>query len=314
METYDAWKDARIAVNRPHTFAGNPLDRAEYQRRDADWLAARERDLVSQYLPLRQLDVLLEGEDPARLAWISGDAAASLDGPRFLLGLRNGMAHFAVDVSQGNEDLTEGGERRYVDVRTAGTLVSAEDAGIAAQARAQVDWHARHGFCSVCGEPTEAVRGGQQRTCGSCGADHFPRTDPVIIVVVTDGERCLLGQSHGRLSQMRMFSALAGFMDQGETIEEAVRREVLEEAGIQVGEVRYHSSQPWPFPSSLMIGCHADALTTDLRPDDVEMLSVQWFERETVKRALAGEDAELRVPASFAIAHHLIRAWAEGTA
>ncbi len=301
-------------MNRPHTFAGNPLDRAEYQRRDAQWLEAREQDPTSRLLPLRKLDVLLEGEDPARLAWVRGDAAVGLDGPRFLLGLRGGVAHFAVDVSEDSEDLTEGDGRRFVDVRTAGTLLSAEDAGIAAQARAQVDWHARHGFCSVCGQPTEALRGGQQRTCRSCGADHFPRTDPVIIVVVTDGDRCLLGQSHGRLSQVRMFSALAGFMDQGETIEEAVRREVLEEAGIQVGAVRYHSSQPWPFPSSLMIGCHADALTTDLRPDDVEMLSVQWFERETVQRALAGEDAELRVPASFAIAHHLIRAWAEGRA
>jgi len=301
-------------VNRPHTFAGNPLDRAEYQRRDAQWLEAREQDPTSRLLPLRKLDVLLEGEDPARLAWVRGDAAVGLDGPRFLLGLRGGVAHFAVDVSEDSEDLTEGDGRRFVDVRTAGTLLSAEDAGIAAQARAQVDWHARHGFCSVCGQPTEALRGGQQRTRRSRGADHFPRTDPVSIVVVADGDRCLLGQSHGRLSQVRMFSALAGFMDQGETIEEAVRREVLEEAGIQVGAVRYHSSQPWPFPSSLMIGCHADALTTDLRPDDVEMLSVQWFERETVQRALAGEDAELRVPASFAIAHHLIRAWAEGRA
>ncbi len=301
-------------MNRPHTFAGNPLDRAEYQRRDADWLAAREQDAASRFLPLRQLDVLLEGEEPARLTWVSGDEAEGLVGPRFLLGLRDGLAHFAVDVSDTEDDLTLVGERRYVEVRTAATLLSAEDAGITAQARAQVDWHARHGYCSVCGQPTEAVRGGQQRTCVSCGADHFPRTDPVIIVVVTDGERCLLGQSHGRLSQMRMFSALAGFMDQGESIEEAVRREVLEEAGVRVGEVRYHSSQPWPFPSSLMIGCHADALTTDLRPDKVEMLSVQWFQRATVRRALAGEDAELRVPASFAIAHHLIRAWAEGSA
>ena len=301
-------------MNRPHTFAGNPLDRAEYQRRDAAWLAARERDPESRFLPLRQLDVLLEGEDPARLAWMSGDAAAGLERPRFLLGLRDGAAHFALDVSDVEDDLTSGAERRFVDVRTAATLLSAEDAGISAQARAQVDWHARHGYCSVCGEPTEAVRGGQQRTCVSCGADHFPRTDPVVIVVVTDGDRCLLGQSHGRLSQMRMFSALAGFMDQAESIEEAVRREVLEEAGVRVGAVRYHSSQPWPFPSSLMIGCHADALTTDLRPDDVEMLSVQWFERATVQRALAGEDGDLRVPASFAIAHHLIRAWAEGSA
>ena len=301
-------------MNRPHTFAGNPLDRAEYQRRDPEWLAARERDPSSRFLPLRNLDVLLEGKQPARLAWVSGHAAAGLAGPRFLLGLRDGLAHFALDVSDTEDDLMLGDQRRFVDVRTAATLLSAEDAGISAQARAQVDWHARHGFCSVCGHPTEALRGGQQRTCGSCGADHFPRTDPVVIVVVTDGERCLLGQSHGRLSQMRMFSALAGFMDQGETIEEAVRREVLEEAGVRVGAVRYHSSQPWPFPSSLMIGCHADALTTDLRPDKVEMLSVQWFDRATVRRALAGEDADLRVPASFAIAHHLIRAWAEGSA
>ena len=301
-------------MNRPHTFAGNPLDRAEHQRRDASWLAARERNPASRFLPLRDLDVLLEGEDPARLAWVSGDAAIGLEGPRFLLGLRDETTHFAIDVSDDEGDLAAGDERRFVDVRTAATLLSAEDAGIAAQARAQVDWHARHGFCSVCGSPTEAARGGQQRNCGSCRAAHFPRTDPVVIVVVTDGDRCLLGQSHGRLSQMRMFSALAGFMDQAESIEEAVRREVAEEAGIRVGDVRYHSSQPWPFPSSLMIGCHADALTTDLRPDKVEMLSVQWFDRATVQRALAGEDAELRVPASFAIAHHLIRAWAEDCA
>ena len=117
--------------------------------------------------------MLLEGEDPARLAWVSGDTAAGLEGPRFLLGLRDGAAHFAVDVSEDNEDLAEGDERRFVDVRTAGTLLSAEDAGIAAQARAQVDWHARHGFCSVCGQPTEALRGGQQRTCGSCGRITF---------------------------------------------------------------------------------------------------------------------------------------------
>ena len=301
-------------MNRPHTFAGNPLDRAEHQRRDASWVEARESDPDTRFLPLRKLDVLLEGEDPARLAWVSGDAAIGLEGPRFLLGLQDEITHFAIDVSDDEEDLAAGDERRFVDVRTAATLLSAEDAGISAQARAQVDWHARHGFCSVCGSPTEAVRGGQQRNCGSCSAAHFPRTDPVVIVVVTDGDRCLLGQSHGRLSQMRMFSALAGFMDQAESIEEAVRREVLEEAGVRVGAVRYHSSQPWPFPSSLMIGCHADALTTDLRPDDVEMLSVQWFERATVRRALAGEHAELRVPASFAIAHHLIRAWAEGSA
>ena len=130
-------------------------------------------------------------------------------------------------------------------------------------------------------------------------------------MVITDGERCLLGQSRGRLARSGRYSALAGFIDQAECIEEAVRREVNEEAGIEVGEVRYHSSQPWPFPSSLMIGCHGKALTTDIAKDDEEMTDVQWFTREDVVSALAGGNPNLRVPDPVAIAHHLIRAWAE---
>ena len=289
------------------------MDRAEHQRRDPAWIARRERDPASVFLPLRRLEVLVHETAATRLAWRTGRwlAEMQVDGPRYLLGLEDGVAHFAVDVSDHPGDLTEGGARRFIELRGAAVLLPAAEAGIAAQARANVDWHARHQFCSQCGHATEALRGGQQRHCGHCGAEHFPRTDPVVIVVVADGDRCLLGQSRGRLASQRMFSALAGFMDQGESIEEAVRREVAEEAGIQVGAVRYHSSQPWPFPSSLMIGCHADALTVDLRPDDVEMQDVRWFDRATVLRALAGADPELRVPGEFAIAHHLIRAWAE---
>ena len=183
-----------------------------------------------------------------------------------------------MDVSDHPEELDQDREQRFTELRDAAVLLPASEAGIAAQARANVDWHARHRYCGACGHPTVPQRGGQSRKCENCGAEHFPRTDPVVIVVVADGDRCLLGQSHGRLSSRRMFSALAGFMDQGESIEEAVRREVAEEAGVQVGAVRYHSSQPWPFPSSLMIGCHADALTTDLRPDDIEMKEVRWFD------------------------------------
>ena len=288
-------------MTRPHTFSGNRLDRAERERRDPDWIAQREQDPASLFLPLRRLEVLVRDAAATRLAWLSGRRLAQMqvDGPRYLLGLGDGLAHFAVDVSDHPGDLTEGGAQRFIELREAAVLLPAAEAGIAAQARANVDWHARHQFCGQCGQPTESLRGGQQRHCGHCGAEHFPRTDPVVIVVVADGERCLLGQSRGRLASQRMFSALAGFMDQGESIEEAVRREVAEEAGIQVGAVRYHSSQPWPFPSSLMIGCHADALTVELRPDDVDAGRAL---ARAVLNALAGTDPELRVPGAFAIA------------
>ena len=301
-------------THHPHTFSGNRLDRAERERRDPAWIERRERDPASVFLPLRRLDVLVRETTATRLDWRTGRwlAERRVDGPRYLLGLSRGVAHFAVDVSDHPDDLDQDREQRFAELREAAAVLPATEAGIAAQARANVDWHARHRFCGACGHPTEPQRGGQSRRCGHCGAEHFPRTDPVVIVVVSDGDRCLLGQSRGRLASQRMFSALAGFMDQGETIEEAVRREVAEEAGVKVGEVRYHSSQPWPFPSSLMIGCHADALTVDARPDDVEMQAVRWFDRPTVLRALAGQDPELRVPGEYAIAHHLIRAWAEG--
>ena len=146
---------------------------------------------------------------------------------------------------------------------------------------------------------------------GGCGARHYPRTDPVVIMVVADGERCLLGRSARRVTGL--YSALAGFVDQGESIEEAVRREVREEAGIRVGAVRYHSSQPWPFPSSLMIGCHGQALSRDITIDPEEMTAVEWFHRDDVRNAMAGDHPDLNLPGPIAIAHHLIRAWLDGT-
>ena len=197
-----------------------------------------------------------------------------------------------------------------MDVRTAAESLSARDLGIAAQARAQVDWHNRHGYCSTCGHETTVKRGGQLRECPRCNAQHYPRTDPVVIAVVSDKDNCLLGQTRGRATQTNRYSALAGFVDQGESIEEAVAREVMEEAGIVVKNVRYHSSQPWPFPSSLMIGCHADAATTDIARDDEEMSDVRWFHRDEVLKALTGASDKLVVPGPMAIAHHIIKAWA----
>ena len=303
----------------PHTFAGNPLDRGDVERRDAAWLESRAENPSSRFLPLWRLEVPVTSAAGTALAWLSATELKrlNLDTKPIFLGLRDRVAHFAVDVSATDDPLARlgrDGAIEYAEARQAAALLSADEAGILAQARAQIDWHARHGFCSVCGQATEPARGGQQRACSACGAQHFPRTDPVVIVVVTDGDRCLLGQSHGRLARAGRYSALAGFMDQAETIEEAVRREVREEAGIEVGEVRYHSSQPWPFPSSLMIGCHGTALTTEIRRDDEEMIDVRWFARDAVRLALEERNPDLALPGPIAIAHHLIKAWAAGEA
>ena len=304
----------RMAKSKVHVYAGNPLDRGERQRRDEAWISARRRDPGSRFLPLRELNILVTSDS---LGWLSANdlVALGVDAAPVFLGLLDGRAYFAVDVSglaDATGQLEVGDESRFEDARTAAGYLSGPDAGIAAQARAQIDWHRRHRFCSVCGHESEPKRGGQKRQCPNCGTEHFPRTDPVVITVVSDSDRCLLGQSRGRLRRMRMYSALAGFVDQAESIEEAVAREIMEEAGISVENIRYHSSQPWPFPYSLMIGCHADAVTTEILMDEEEMTDVGWFHREDVLRALDGANTELAVPQPLAIAHHLIKAWATG--
>ncbi len=302
----------------PHVFAANPLNRGEVERRDEEWITRTAKDPSTRFLPMRDLNVpIAPGEEPG-LVWLSPQDVDELGLSKepFFLGLLNGTAHYVVDVS-GNlaaPELQDGGRLTFEDARSAAEYLSPGDTGIIAQARAQLSWHNRHGFCSVCGNASYAARGGQVRRCPECKTEHYPRTDPVVITVVHDGDFCLLGQSRGRLVQMRRYSALAGFMDQGESIEEAVAREVMEEAGIQVGAVRYHSSQPWPFPSSLMIGCHADAATTEIAFDEEEMADVRWFTREEVLLALEERNEALAIPGHTAIAHHLIRAWATGQA
>ncbi len=303
----------------PHIFADNPINRGETERRDEDWILQQAEDPASRFLPFRNLNVLLTDQTPPELGWLSTVQLRSLppEAAWIFLGLLDGVAHFSVDLSKSanTADRVEAETGwRFEDCRTAGETMSGPNTGLLSHARAQLDWNLRHGFCSVCGHPTEKKRGGQSRQCPGCNAQHFPRTDPVVITVVADvaRDRCLLGQSRGRLQRMRAFSALAGFMDQGEAIEEAVAREVMEEAGIRVKNVRYHSSQPWPFPSSLMIGCLAEADTTDINMDDEEMTDVRWFDRSEVLLALDGRSEELTVPGPIAIAHHLIKSWATG--
>ncbi len=295
-----------------HVFAGNPLDRGEVERRDEEWLTVQANDPASLMLPMWQLNVPVSSDQT--LIWLNVDDLRrfKVDAAPVFLGRLDGRSHFVVDVSAVERGNIERDGLSFEDARTTAEYLSGPESGIVAQARAQLSWHGRHGFCAVCGHPTGIARGGQVRRCAGCGTEHYPRTDPVIITVVHDGDRCLLGQSRGRLVAMRRYSALAGFMDQGECIEEAVAREVMEESGIQVRAVRYHSSQPWPFPSSLMIGCHADAATTDIHFDPEEMADVQWFSRDEVRLALEERSEILAIPGPTAIAHHLIRSWAMG--
>lgn len=201
---------------------------------------------------------------------------------------------------------------RTIDLRSlaAEGLVQAHELGLLATAKSILSWHARHGFCAQCGTPTLFAAGGFRRECPACATHHFPRVDPVVIMLIVRGESCLLGRAP-RFNP-GMYSCLAGFLEPGETIEDAVRRETFEEVGIRVGPVTYHASQPWPFPSSLMIGCVAQALDTAITRDPEELDDAGWFTRETVASMIAGTHADgLTVPPPMAIAHLLMRAFVD---
>ena len=299
----------------PHTFAGNPLDRGEALRRDDALIDAARTHKNTRFLSFVDLKVATRPShtEEARaidLAWQSADALSDEQlADAVFLGEDESGAKFAVALDEALPGLS------YTDCRQVAASLATHQTGIVAQARAQLDWHQRNPYCAQCGQPSRAERGGQIRRCSGCGKHIFPRTDPVAIMLIIDqpgGDRCLLGRPHGRIAINNFYTALAGFLDQGESLEEAVRREVWEEAGIRVGPVRYHSSQPWPFPSQLMIGCHGIATTHDIQMDEVEMADVQWFSREDAKRAVEENHPDMRVPGAMAIAHHLIRSWVYG--
>ena len=291
-----------------HTFAGNPLDRGEDLRRDEAALRALIEHPDSLFLPFQRLNVAIDTEN--QLGWLTQHGIQRVAHEQLVfLGTRDGRGHFAVSVTGETDHLS------FEDCRTVAGQVTSVETGILAQARSQLDWHRRNGFCAECGSPSRPERGGQIRRCTACGKHIFPRTDPVVIMLIIDepgGDRCLLGQSQGRMARSSFYSALAGFLDQGEALEEAVRREVREESGVLVGEVRYHSSQPWPFPAQLMIGCHGVASAPDIQINEAEMADVRWFSRDEANQALEGTIDQLRVPGPLAIAHHLIRTWAQG--
>jgi len=304
-------------------FAGNPLNRASEKRTDIDWIASKRRDPSSLVLPMWRLEPFLLEPDKSGVPLELGllrpdllDSFASAEAPCIFLGLDGERAVFALDVSAAKDPANAGplaGLGYFREARTAAQMVSIEHAAIIAQAKAMIDWHQRHGFCPRCGAPTKMVDAGYRRLCGQCNSEHFPRTDPVVIMLAIHGDACLVGR--GKQFPRGMFSALAGFVEPGETIEEAVRRELMEEASVKVAAVTYYATQPWPFPSSLMIGCFAKAESREAKADEIEIAEVRWIERSAARELIEGKQIDgVRVPPPIAIAHHLIRAWALGQA
>ena len=272
------------------TFSGAALDRAPEKRRDPDWVAAVRERADAQALVLSERGLWME--DGRLLLLPPGPDAV-------FLGLSGDRPLFAMDA--------EPASGHPAGLREAASELPAEQAALGAYAASLLSWHRRHRFCANCGAATEPVDGGHERHCPACGAHHFPRTDPAVIVrVVDDRDRLLLG--HQASWPQGRFSVLAGFVEPGETLEEAVRREVLEESGVVVGEVSYVASQPWPVPSSLMIGFNAVAVGGEPRPGDDELAEVRWFERPEVEAAAAGVGDVLLSP-SYSIARRLIDAW-----
>jgi NAD+ diphosphatase len=227
------------------------------------------------------------------------------------LGLLDGAPRFGHGLAPQTGEALKSRDNLYVtDLRSIAVqgLVAPEHLPPIAEAKAVLHWHARHHFCPNCGAATRLVQGGWKRDCQQCKAEHFPRTDPVVIMLASDGERCLLGRSPRFVPTM--WSCLAGFIEPGESIEDAVHRETREEAGITCGRVVYFASQPWPFPASLMIGCHAEALTHEIVVDREELEDARWFSKGEVEAMLMRKHPEgLTTPPPVAIAHHIIRAW-----
>lgn len=303
------------------TFGGSALNRCADLRRDAAGLAAALAG--GAVLPFWRGKPLLAGERPA---WVTaGHPVLAHAGPPVFLGLDQATPRFAADLSDwspeagaaandtGFFDQTvqthpamTGGEG-FVELRGVMTLLTPREAELVATAKALLQWHRSHGFCAACGAKSDMVQGGWQRTCPACAAQHFPRTDPVVIMLVTHGNSVLLGRSPGWPEGM--FSLLAGFVEPGETIEAAVRREVQEETGVRCGAVSYLASQPWPFPASLMIGARTEATSREITLDPAELEQALWLGREELVTVFAGRHAAIRPSRQGAIANFILRNW-----
>ncbi len=306
------------------TFAGASNDRTAWLRGDAGAIARYLADPATRVLPIWRGKPLIcdtgAGFLPATHPFLT-----AIGGETVFLGLDEAGALFARDISSWQPpegaDLPQPGfldqteqripglpdDWRLTELRGVMAMLPRADADWVATAKAILGWHRSHRFCSACGKESAVVQAGWQRSCPACGAQHFPRTDPVVIMLIQHGNRTLLGRSPGWPEGM--YSCLAGFMEPGETMEAAVRREVAEETGIRVGRVNYLASQPWPYPSSIMLGCVGEAISTDITLDPAELEDALWISREEMAQVLAGKHPKIRKPRAGAIAGFLLTNW-----
>lgn len=303
-----------IVPSRPNPYTGSPLDRASHLRADTAWIAARLVDPVSLFVPLwRGRNLLGAGSDGMPAAAFPTSLAVDVHPWAFLgvcrITAEQDQAVFALDFSaiEDPAPLLPPGAGEFSELRMIGANLPPNHAAILAHARGLMHWRARHRFCGVCGGVCEPLNAGNTMGCTNCKTHHFPRTDPAVIMLITRGDRALLGRS-ARFAP-GMFSTLAGFVEPGESLEEAVAREVLEESGIQVGRVAYHSSQPWPFPASIMLGFYGEALTDEITIDPAELTDAKWFTRDQMR---APEDHGFSLPRGDSIARRLIEDWIVG--
>ncbi len=311
-------------------YADNPLDRLSEKRDDSALIEALMASPQARAVVIvRDRPVMRpRGDGVSHLFGIEEAQALGLVRETALLGCDADHAYFGLLLDDSAAEFEEKADetgmvdtRRLVlrsrpdldltDLRSIAVqgLLDARGCGLLGEAKSLLYWHARHRFCSACGSPSTLASAGWRRDCASCKAMHFPRTDPVVIMLAVDGDRCLMGRS-GRFGK-GMYSALAGFLEPGETIEGAVRREIKEESGIDVGRVHYVASQPWPFPSSLMIGCLAEATSTEIVIDKTELEDARWFTKAEVTAMLERRHPDYSPPNPVAIAYHLLKAWVE---
>jgi NAD+ diphosphatase len=290
----------------PNTFASSGVDRLSAVRRKRDELEALAADPRATVVLVRPPHILMVRGETAGPALIDlAEVEAGIE-DLILLGVEDGVARWALDVGEG-DGLDPGEQSRWATLTEAAARLSQRDGSLLAQAQGMVHWARRHRFCGQCGSPTTHRDGGYMRQCSNpdCGIEHFPRLDPAVIMLVTSGDRCLLGRQ--AVWPARMYSTLAGFVEPGESLEDAVAREVLEEVGVVIGRVVYHSSQPWPFPSSLMLGFEAEALSEEIVVDRTEIEDARWCERDELESLVA--DGGLILPGPMSIARRMVDGW-----